>query len=301
MGLSLFACADAPSTDTTTSSVVIDNRLSANRLSANRLSANRLSANRLSANRLSANQLELTLIDHNDLVCSLDGQEVLTFIISCAIDFGETITATGLYEFCGVDPDDPHPPLGTIKSDTFEAFGELGLANDWVRHPLTDKGKGWVSACLFSRVNANQVPIPISLRGNHPKLATDDSEKAGWSLQEGAFYGDYFGHTLEGHPDLPDWHACRGVDQRAGETGGLVERDCAEPDPMNPGFTLCNFAYAGECGFADEFACSQYSENGTFYKKCSAEDGFESPKPQGKKYKPAKTYNEVITAYVLTN
>ncbi len=287
--LSLFACADAPNTDTTTSTVVIDNRLSANRLSANRLSANRLSANRLSANRLSANQLELTLIDHNDLVCSLEGQEVLTFIISCAIDADETIIATNLQDFCGT----------TTVPDTFEAFGELGLANDWIRHPITDKGKGWVSACLFARVNASGVTIPISLRGNHHELTTSDDEKAGWSLQEGAFYGDYFDDTLEGHPNLPDWHACRGVDQRAGETFGLVERDCAEPDPGNPGFTLCGFAYAGECGFADDFACAQYSETGTYYKKCSAEDGFETPKPHGKPYKPKKTYKEVITTYVL--
>ena len=111
MGLSLFACTDAPSTNTTTSSVVINNRLSANRLSANRLSANRLSANRLSANRLSANQLELTLIDQNDLVCSDGGREVLTFIISCAINFDETVTATNLHSFCGT----------TTGPDTFEA------------------------------------------------------------------------------------------------------------------------------------------------------------------------------------
>jgi hypothetical protein len=146
---SLVACTDdmkEPNESSNTSSIVTHNRLSANRLSANRLSANRLSANRLSANRLSANRLQLTQIDNNDLECTEDGREVLSFIISCAIEEGQTITATNMHATCGTS--DPEP-------DTFDFFGEVGLANRWMNHPLNDTGKGWVSACLFARVSAN--------------------------------------------------------------------------------------------------------------------------------------------------
>ena len=53
-------------------------------------------------------------------------------------------------------------------------------------------------------------------------------------------------------------------------------------------------------GFADDFACGQYADHGTYYKSCAADDVFKSPKPQGE-YKPKKsdTYKEIITAYVL--
>ncbi len=234
------------------------------------------------------------MIDQNDLVCSSDGQEVLAFIVSCAIKEGETLSATGIRDFCGItDPADETP-------DTFEAFGELGLANQWLHKPLSDAGAGWVSACLFARVNASSVPIPVSLRGPNPRLKASDEEREGWPLEEGAFYGNYFGATLEGHPDLPDWHACRGRDQAAGETAGLIERDCAEPDPMNPGFTMCGFAYAGECGDFEvntDWACKDFSENRTFYRRCSASDVFDGHKDN--KVKKKTLYHQVITAYVL--
>jgi len=65
------------------------------------------------------------------------------------------------------------------------------------------------------------------------------------------------------------WFACRGKDQAAGETGGLGDRDCAEPDPQNPGFTLCGFVFAGDCGsFAADRTCESFSTNGTFYRDC---------------------------------
>ena len=35
--------------------------------------------------------------------------------------------------------------------------------------------------------------------------------------------------------------ACRGKDQAAGEGGGLITRDCAEPDPLDPTKTQCGF------------------------------------------------------------
>ncbi|MEO8700645.1 MAG: hypothetical protein ABI867_11405 [Kofleriaceae bacterium] len=231
---------------------MIDNRLAANRLAANRLAANRLAANRLAANRLAANRLELNVGDAGELLGTPEGREVLSFIVSCAVKEGETLVAD-------------------FEGNHYEFFGELGLANKWLTHRLDDKGKGWVSACLFSRVNASNVPIPISLRGTHQQLTVDPEEADAWTLEEGAFYGDYFTP-----PNQPiDWNACRGRAQAAGESGGLLERDCAEPDPAHPGLTLCGFKYAGDCGdFATHHACKRFNEDGTYYTKCAATPKF---------------------------
>jgi hypothetical protein len=287
IGCSLVACAvEAPSESEVESASVIDNRLAANRLAANRLAANRLAANRLAANRLAANRLELNPISAADLLSTAEGREVLSFVVSCAIDDGETLVA----EYAGT---------------TYEFFGELGLANFWLHHPLDNKGQGWVSACLFARVNAANVAIPVSLRGPHRQLTASDEEKANWSLQEGAFYGNFF--TAEDEPI--DWNACRGADQALGEIGGLVERDCAEPDPAQPGLTQCGFKYAGDCGdFAAEFACKQFDDNGTYYKKCHTfpkydpdddDNANDEQKGGNGSWKQKRTYREVITTYVI--
>jgi hypothetical protein len=289
---SLIGCTDeTDSLGETNSAVVIDNRLAANRLAANRLAANRLAANRLAANRLAANRLELDPDGSSELITTPEGREVLSFIISCAIPDGVTL-------------------VGEHAGTTYEFFGELGLAPRWEKRPLDRKGKGWVSACLFSRVNANNVAIPISLRGPHSQLAATPDEKTNWSLEEGAFYGDYF--TA---PDEPiDWIACRGRDQAAGETGGLVERDCAEPDPANPGKTYCGFKYAGDCGaWATQRACKKFKVAGTYYMDCSAsaakkhhkggehdddDDDHDDDDDDDHDWKNKK-YRQVITTYVI--
>src|SRR5262249_38716067 len=67
------------------------------------------------------------------------------------------------------------------------------------------------------------------------------------------------------------WIACRGRDQAAGETGGVVDRGCAEPDPGGPSKTQCGVEDAGDCAdFApppNAFACKDFSNEG-FYVDC---------------------------------
>jgi hypothetical protein len=264
----LAGCVVEPaSTGTTEAASVIDNKLSANKLSANKLSANKLSANKLSANKLSANRLVLDEAGTEGLIETADGREVLSFIISCAIPEGITL-------------------VREHDGETYEFFGELGLAPRWIDRPLDRKGKGWVSACLFARVNNANVTIPVSLRGKHAALAVTPDEAEHWTVEEGAFYGNFF--TA---PDEPiEWIACRGVDQAAGESGGLVERDCAEPDPANPGFTLCGFKYAGDCFNTkpQRGTCAHFDAKDTHYVNCGA-----SQLPGGPRYQ------EVITTYVI--
>ncbi|MGN6109048.1 MAG: hypothetical protein ACTHU0_28340 [Kofleriaceae bacterium] len=284
--LFVFACAehgDDELTEGETSSAIVTH----NRLAANRLAANRLAANRLAANRLAANRLELNVNDARELLRTPEGREVLGFIVSCAVKEGDTLVAQ-------------------FEGNTYEFPGEIGLANDWTHHRLNSEGQGWVSACLFARVNANDVVLPVSMRGPHRQLTATAEEKAGWSLQEGAFYGNYF--TPASEPI--EWIACRGEAQAAGEIGGLVDRDCAEPDPANPGKTLCGFTYAGDCGdFAEEWACKSYSERGTYYTQCYDEAQFEEDEDHGHHgcrdhrgkhhhHKRSTKYRQVITTWV---
>lgn len=257
----LVACTDEvePDEGTGSQSVVVDNRLAANRLAANRLAANRLAANRLAANRLAANRLKLDPIAAGDLLSTAEGIELLTFVVSCALPSGVVLEA-----------EDP------VTHDPLEFFGEVGLAPRWAHKKLDKIGQRWVSACLFARVNANNVTVPISLRGPHRGLVTTPEERAGWTLEEGAFYGNLFRPINE--PII--WIACRGRAQAAGETGGLGDRDCTEPDPMNPGKTMCGFTDAGDCGDytppPSKHACRKFSQHG-FWAACTDEPTF----PQG--------------------
>ncbi len=101
-------------------------------------------------------------------------------------------------------------------------------------------------------------------------------EGAGFPLEEGAFYGQVFTHDDD---DPIEWFACRGRDQARGEFGGLVNRDCAEPDPADPAVTQCGFTYAGDC----DDACNHFDAGGTFYAGCRADH---------------RRVHQVITTYV---
>jgi hypothetical protein len=266
LGAGCIGDEDAVDVSAVGSSVTVENRLAANRLAANRLAANRLAANRLAANRLAANRLAANHLGAGALLATPEGRDVLTFVVSCALPSGVTL-------------------VGEHGGVTYEFAGELGLAERWARHPLDHEGQGWVSACLFARVNADSLSVRISMRGPHPALAVTEDERAIWSVEEGAFYGNYF------TDDEIDWVACRGADQATSESGGLVSRDCAEPDPAHPGRTLCGFRYAGDCGdFARRHACESFSERGTFYRECHA----------GATRDPScgPAYRQVITTYV---
>lgn len=268
----LAACTDGPGQSTTRATVMTGNRVTANRVTANRVTANRLASSRLASSRLKSSSLgdrrTVNMETAGELLLTEDGRELFSFIVSCALPSRITLEAD-------------------VDGTTLEFFGELGLAPGWLSAPLTREGQGWVSACIFARVSATDVALAISLRGLHPALATDADERAGWPLEEGAFYGNLF--TPLDQPIL--WIACRGADQAAGEFGGLADRDCAEPDPANPGFTQCGFLYAGDCGaFAAEQACEQFSDSDTSYRRChqaSLGDGRDNP-----------VFRQVITTYV---
>lgn len=242
------ACVDLDEESSSGHTVQTNNRLGGNRLGGNRLGGNRLAAGHLASARLSNDTLVLDTDAAGLLLDTEEGREVLAYIISCAAPEGTILTV-----------ENPAPGAPS------EYFGSLGLAKKWLDRPLDRAGAGWVSACLFARVNANQESVPISLRGSHAQLYTTEDEAAEYTLQEGAFWGNYFTPL---HKPI-EWYACRGRGQAAGETGGLVDRDCTEPDPANPGKTLCGFTYAGDC-FGHRGACDK-EKNGN-YSECEADD-----------------------------
>jgi hypothetical protein len=271
-------------TSTTEQAIGTHNRLAANRLAANRLAANRLAANRLAANSLNG---LVAISDTSQILDTEAGREVYSYLVSCALDPDTVIHAT-VAGAADTAPDANYVCVG----GQCEFYGALGLAPDWLDKRLNHAGKGWISACLFARSNEYDTAAAISLRGRNPGLSVSLDETQIYSVEEGAFYGNVFIDD----PDQtvpPDWHACTGEGQAAGEptAGGLVLRDCAEENPGNPGFTYCGFKYDGHCrdftpAFPSPYACTT-SMDGT-YNVCEGE----SNKNHDQKYR------HVITTFV---
>jgi hypothetical protein len=292
VGLAAISAQAAETTNRLAGNRIAANRLSGNRIAANRLSGNRLSGNRLSGNRLSGNKLSATRLEANpdtaDMLATVDGREVYSYMMSCALPSGTTIEATI------PDAPDTAPPdtLYTCSHGRCGFPGSLGLAEHWIDRALDPRGQRWVTACLLSRVNLYGVSVKISLHGVAPQLSVSPSEAATYTLQEGAFYGNIFAD-----PDQPlDWNACTGKDQASGDAGDLQLRACAEPDPNDPTHTKCGFKYAGTCGnytrsFAQSHACLSFDIDDSDYGDCVARE-------EGGQGKSGRIYREVITTYV---
>ncbi|MDB4954285.1 MAG: hypothetical protein JWO36_1854 [Myxococcales bacterium] len=251
------------------SACVADESLSSNSQSVttlNRLASNRLASNRLASNRLASNQLALNDNGGAELMSTDDGRNVLSYIVGCAIDAGDSIIAfhrpaggCSADADCGTLTTGSCQPNGSCKY-TFP--GNLDLAPQWVDHNLDEAGQGWISACMFARVNAHDTAEEISLHGEHPALTVGIDEGLLYRIEEGAFYGNMF-LSSDRHLELRDFaHVCRGEGQASGEFGGLVDRDCAEPDPSNPAISQCGFSYEGDCAdytplYPSAFACDE--------------------------------------------
>jgi hypothetical protein len=265
------------------------NRLASNRLASNRLASNRLASNRLASNSLSSTRLE-ALQQTAQILETPEGRDVYSYIIGCALPDGMTIEA----DVPGAADTAPPDSNYTCASEVCTFSGSLGLAPRWIEHRLDRKGQGWVSACLFARVNANDTAEAISLRGRNEGLAVSPDEAALYTVEEGAFYGNLF--IDDPDPSTPpDWNACRGEGQASGEFGGLVLRDCAEENPATPGQTYCGFNYAGDCAdftpaSPSAYACRTYDAGQGTYGDCHDESGLGQ-------WGGSTKYREVITTW----
>ncbi|MEZ4362024.1 MAG: hypothetical protein R3B48_17690 [Kofleriaceae bacterium] len=240
----------------------------------NGIVANRVEATNIANGPLTSDAAALTANPSTSaLLAKPEGRDYFSYIVSCALPAGQTVHAT-------------------VDGELYQFPGAVGLAPEWTTRALGASEQRWVSACLLARVNAYGISVPISLRGEHGALVVDDAEASSYPLVEGAFYGNVF---LGANPI--EANACRGAAQAAGETGGLVHRDCTEPG-LN-GDTLCGLHYSGDCrDFSLEtqrhrklplFACEQAA--GGLYGLCHTDAGLGDW--------PSETlHQEVITVYV---
>jgi hypothetical protein len=188
-----------------------------------RLSANGLTPDELSATALTSGQLDPETVA--EMAADPDAIRVLRYAVECALD---TTQSFG-YDFDGVH---------------YAITGAMGLAPGWPTDGLSTDEAAWVSACVFSRVNASGTSIVISDRGAASGLATTSSELTAYRLEEGAFWGNLFIDlgAVEGY-------SCDGVDQAADDTrGDLPLRECAQWDGVRGSHTSpCGMNYAGLC------------------------------------------------------
>jgi hypothetical protein len=269
--VALFAaCVDAPTESTISSNRIVTNRIVTNRIVTNKLAAGKVAAAKVAAVQISSSTFRVNLPVAADLLSTDAGREVFSAIVACALPEGTTLEAD-------------------LPDGTFEFFGDAGLAPEWIAQPLCAESQRWVSACLFSRVNSSDVAIPISVRGPNPALGADSDERETFSLQEGAFFGNYF--TPKDDPIA--WFACRGIDKARGDAGDLANRNCAAPDPAKPGLTRCGFNYAGDCGtFSVPHSCEAFAVGGTFFQRCHTIPVIKVPAA-------GPTFLQVITTYVM--
>lgn len=165
-------------------------------------------------------------------------QMYTAYLVGCALTPGQSVTSNY---------------LGQILTYP----GSIGLAPAWTTRALTQTEELEVSACVIARANLTGTNVTISVRGESTALSTTLDERTSYNVEEAAFYGDVFSSS----PGAK--RACNGVDQvRDGDTyGDLPLRQCGQPDPNNPGYTLCGFVFDGNCA-------NTCTVNGDHYVQC---------------------------------
>lgn len=199
------------------------------------------------------------------LIQSQDGRQLLGYIAKCALGWDDKLNVS-------------------YQGSTYHFEGGVGLASNWKDGALTASEKRWVSACLLAHANAFGIQVPLSLRGDHPALATTPEEVVQYPVEEGAFYGDLFEESgsaaMFACPGLGFKDACE-----AESNEWLDVRVCA----MGAGsVSECGFYVPGDCyDFATPSpgACSEIEG-----------DGYGACRPTMDPDEPA--YAEVITVYL---
>jgi len=210
--LSLSACvADDTQDDISTSS---DPRIATNGMMPTVIAPTNVYAYALTTANLS----------NNPIVSTAGGRGYLAYLADCALPAGVNVRYT--YGFT-----------------QYTLAGNIGIAPAWTTRALNATEGNWISSCVISRANQFGTNVTISMRGDIALYNTTIDESANYNVEEGAFYGNVWSGSMG------QMHACNGVDQvRDGDTyGDLPLRQCAQPDPNNPGYTPCGFVFDGNC------------------------------------------------------
>jgi hypothetical protein len=237
--VALSACVVEPGDGSATVSTVPGNPTDItdiSRIASNSLLASTLASSALTTDRLTASSAAA-------MGQTAGARTVLAYAAECALDGTQSVTFT-------------------VAGTEHTVAGSLGLAPGWTAGALGASDAAWVSACVMARVNLTGTVVVISARGLTSALAADASERAGYQIEEGAFWGNAFVDR-----GLVAGHACDGVDQlRDDSYGDLPLRQCAQWNGVTgSGATPCGFAYAGACadvcaGGAPYSACAGAAE-----------------------------------------
>lgn len=181
-----------------------------------------------------------------ELTATETGRHYLRYIIECALPKFESVKFTA-------------------SGKEFIIKGSLGLAPLWRERALTRGEQELVSSCIYARVNAWGVKVPISMRtpmaaiSKRSGLQTTRAEVESYSFFEGAFFGNIF---LENSPG----YACHGGQLSEEFIQNLIrhKRICTLPSYWNKDIGVA----VSECGFIVVGSCDQahsFSVNGMNY------------------------------------
>jgi hypothetical protein len=143
----------------------------------------------------------------------------------------------------------PHILLYTPQgADRFTFPGQLGLAPEWLRRPLTSTEERWVSACLFALTNPGGKQVEVSLHADPapvPGLQLTADDQQHFPLFEGGFFGNLF----RPHPVA---YVCQGTRTPAEDHDPIFQdrvctRSTGEHTPDGKPFTSCQFILTGLC------------------------------------------------------
>lgn len=132
--------------------------------------------------------------------------------------------------------------------------GRLGLAPEWLKHPLTPSQERWVSACMLALTNYFGKHVDVSLQANPklvPSLGQTEEETRIFSIFEGGYFGNLFSTN-------PVAYVCAGT-RTTIEAQNQVFRDriCARAtgDSTVDGkpLTACQFILTGSCSDPTSF------------------------------------------------
>ncbi len=165
--------------------------------------------------------------------------------VDLAGDDAETLTLT-LLVACAL-PGDGELDVALPGGGVLQFFGEVGVAPGWMSGSLDARQRQLVSGCVLAHLSLDGLPAVVSLRGSGISAGPDEASLT--TLDEGAFFGDLFacGQTVA---------ACLGTGP-ASDPAAFAQRSCAQPDPSNPGYTLCGLRFAGTCASACDYRRSR--------------------------------------------
>ncbi|WP_438013831.1 hypothetical protein WMF18_23180 [Sorangium sp. So ce315] len=225
----------------------LPNALDGNGLNLNGLNLNGLNLNALNPASLSTSAL--AAIKNSGSNGAL-AREFMRYLVSCALRPDQT------FSFSWTDS------AGVVRQEVYR--GDLGMAHWWATGAITNDTyvQRQVTACIAARTNWYGTHVTISLRNAEPSMSSSPSERATYTVREGAFWGNLFAST----PYVRACYTPSGV-ARARQ----LQRDCAaghlSVDPVTGATTVqqCGpMTIVGSC----DVVCNRVDSNGGFYGGC---------------------------------